>query len=225
MRGIGIDPDEIEEIVRLRDAYFEHLREEIVRPVAEPSGILPGVLALIDALDRRPDVVVGLLTGNFVGARASSSGTSGSGRASASARSATITRIGASCCPSRSTSRAPRGWPSTTSRASSSSATRRSTWTARTRTARARSPWRPGSTTKPRSRPPARIWWSRRWNPSRSWVGLVRQEARPSGRAQFTLCGWPAKPKLAIDQAQAKAGGSLWESNPPLPRNAGSGRF
>jgi phosphoglycolate phosphatase-like HAD superfamily hydrolase len=66
MRGIGIDPVD-EEVVRLRDVYFEHLREEIVRPVAEPSGILPGVLALIDALEKRPDVVVALLTGNFVG--------------------------------------------------------------------------------------------------------------------------------------------------------------
>src|SRR5580765_308442 len=66
MRGIGIDPID-QEIVRLRDAYFEHLREEIGRPVAEPSGILPGVLPLIDALEQRPDVVVALLTGNFVG--------------------------------------------------------------------------------------------------------------------------------------------------------------
>src|SRR5580693_5832220 len=55
MRGFGLD------------AYFEALTEEIGRPVAEPSGILPGVPALLDALDRRPDVVVALLTGNFAG--------------------------------------------------------------------------------------------------------------------------------------------------------------
>jgi phosphoglycolate phosphatase len=66
MRGVGLDPTD-EEIRRLRDAYFESLQEEIGRPVAEPSGILPGVLALLTALDARPDVVVALLTGNFSG--------------------------------------------------------------------------------------------------------------------------------------------------------------
>src|SRR5215471_5482010 len=62
MRAIGIDPVD-EEIIRLRDAYFEHLQEEIGRPVKEPSGILPGVTPLIDALERRGDVLIALLTG------------------------------------------------------------------------------------------------------------------------------------------------------------------
>lgn len=66
MRGFGLDATG-EEILRLRDSYFEALSEEIGRPVAEPSGVLPGVLSLLDALDRRPDVVVALLTGNFAG--------------------------------------------------------------------------------------------------------------------------------------------------------------
>jgi phosphoglycolate phosphatase-like HAD superfamily hydrolase len=66
MRGFGLDATG-EEILRLRDSYFEALSEEIGRPVAEPSGVLPGVPSLLDALDRRPDVVVALLTGNFAG--------------------------------------------------------------------------------------------------------------------------------------------------------------
>jgi phosphoglycolate phosphatase len=66
MRGFGLDATD-EEILRLRDSYFEALSEEIGRPVADPSGVLPGVLSLLEALDRRPDVVVALLTGNFAG--------------------------------------------------------------------------------------------------------------------------------------------------------------
>lgn len=66
MRGFGLDPVE-EEIVRLRDAYFEALLEEIGRPGSEPSGVLPGVSALLEGLEARPDVLVALLTGNFAG--------------------------------------------------------------------------------------------------------------------------------------------------------------
>jgi phosphoglycolate phosphatase-like HAD superfamily hydrolase len=66
MRGFGLDPSD-EEIMRLRDAYFEALTEEIGRKVEAPSGVLPGVLDLIAALEARDDVVVALLTGNFAG--------------------------------------------------------------------------------------------------------------------------------------------------------------
>jgi phosphoglycolate phosphatase len=66
MRRIGIDPAD-DEIARLRSAYFEALQEEIGRKVAEPSGVLPGVGPLLDALERRSDVVLALLTGNFAG--------------------------------------------------------------------------------------------------------------------------------------------------------------
>jgi phosphoglycolate phosphatase-like HAD superfamily hydrolase len=66
MSAIGVDPTD-EEIVRLRDAYFESLPAELRRSVAEPSGVLPGVSGLIDRLDARSDVIVGLLTGNFHG--------------------------------------------------------------------------------------------------------------------------------------------------------------
>jgi len=66
MRRIGLDPTDTE-IVRLRDAYFAALTEEIGRKVEDPCGVLPGVWPLLDALDQRPDVVVALLTGNFAG--------------------------------------------------------------------------------------------------------------------------------------------------------------
>jgi phosphoglycolate phosphatase-like HAD superfamily hydrolase len=66
MRAIGIEPTE-NRVVELRDGYLDDLRREIGRPVAEPSGVLPGVVALLDALAALPDVHVGLLTGNFEG--------------------------------------------------------------------------------------------------------------------------------------------------------------
>jgi phosphoglycolate phosphatase-like HAD superfamily hydrolase len=63
---IGVDATP-ERIATLRDAYFEDLRVELANTAGERFGVLPGVLAAIDALDRRDDVAVGLLTGNFVG--------------------------------------------------------------------------------------------------------------------------------------------------------------
>src|SRR5690348_2009586 len=66
MRKCGLDPTD-EEIARFRDAYFEALGEEIGRPVELPSGVLPGVLDLLTALDAREEFVVALLTGNFAG--------------------------------------------------------------------------------------------------------------------------------------------------------------
>jgi phosphoglycolate phosphatase len=52
-------------IERLREVYLDHLRREIVKPVEAPSGVLPGVAALLDELHGRTGVGVGLLTGNF----------------------------------------------------------------------------------------------------------------------------------------------------------------
>lgn len=66
MRGFGLEPTD-DEILRFRDAYFEALAEEIGRKVDLPSGVLPGVLDLLTALETREDVVVALLTGNFAG--------------------------------------------------------------------------------------------------------------------------------------------------------------
>jgi phosphoglycolate phosphatase-like HAD superfamily hydrolase len=50
---------------RLRDAYCQDLPVALADPAIRPRGILPGVVPLLDALAGRPDVVVGLLTGNF----------------------------------------------------------------------------------------------------------------------------------------------------------------
>jgi phosphoglycolate phosphatase-like HAD superfamily hydrolase len=65
MRAIGVDPTEAA-IGALRDAYIELLGVEIQRPPPEhPSLVLPGVAALLDALDRENGMVSALLTGNF----------------------------------------------------------------------------------------------------------------------------------------------------------------
>lgn len=68
LRHLGRDPDDAE-IARLRDTYILCLREEIVLPGDLPSGVLPGVGDLLDALYARR-VPVGLLTGNFAGGAA-----------------------------------------------------------------------------------------------------------------------------------------------------------
>jgi len=64
LRAIGREPTDAE-IMRLRDAYCESLATEIVKPVSDPSGVLPGVMAVLDALATRAHIGVGLLTGNF----------------------------------------------------------------------------------------------------------------------------------------------------------------
>jgi len=54
----------------LFDRYVTHLRDELCDPSYAPRA-LPGVPELLDALDARDDVVLGLLTGNLAaGARA-----------------------------------------------------------------------------------------------------------------------------------------------------------
>jgi phosphoglycolate phosphatase-like HAD superfamily hydrolase len=49
----------------LQHRYVTRLAEEIVQPGAGRKGIMPGVPEILDRLDRRDDVLVGLLTGNF----------------------------------------------------------------------------------------------------------------------------------------------------------------
>ncbi|HEX5214696.1 MAG TPA: HAD hydrolase-like protein [Vicinamibacterales bacterium] len=68
-RNVGLEPTDAA-IVALRDAYLEDLRIEMARPVADPGGVFPGVPGLLDALEARDDVAVGLLTGNFAGGAA-----------------------------------------------------------------------------------------------------------------------------------------------------------
>ena len=71
MRIVGHGDDHIDSgMQRLFDRYVEYLREEL-RTGAEGVRVMPGVCELLDALDERADVVLGLLTGNLVaGARA-----------------------------------------------------------------------------------------------------------------------------------------------------------
>lgn len=57
-------PSDEHTIARLRDAYFEDLRAALSEPLSAPGGVLPGVLALLDGLAHE-EVAVGLLTGNF----------------------------------------------------------------------------------------------------------------------------------------------------------------
>jgi phosphoglycolate phosphatase len=49
----------------LRASYLTHLRDEIVLPGTGFKGALPGVPRLLDRLHARPDLFLGLLTGNF----------------------------------------------------------------------------------------------------------------------------------------------------------------
>ena len=65
--GIPITPDALG---RFRACYLNHLAETIHEPGQGRKGTMPGVAALLDALDARPDVQTALLTGNYeAGAR------------------------------------------------------------------------------------------------------------------------------------------------------------
>ena len=80
LRQAGRNPDD-GLLDWLRDRYVEYLREEIERPGLTQNfeslgarggvkAIMPGVRELLDTLQRRDDVFLGLLTGNFeAGAR------------------------------------------------------------------------------------------------------------------------------------------------------------
>ncbi len=65
LRAAGREPT-AEAIAALRDAYVRHLAIEIRQPATSAFGVLPGVMALLDQLaTMRPEMPVGLLTGNF----------------------------------------------------------------------------------------------------------------------------------------------------------------
>lgn len=53
-----------EAIARVREVYFDDLRQALTDQTGHPAGVLPGVSALLDELER-DHVTVGLLTGNF----------------------------------------------------------------------------------------------------------------------------------------------------------------
>ncbi len=65
--GMALDMERLEE---LRRRYVDHLAEEIQFPGKGVKDMMPGIRDLLDALQRREDVALGLLTGNFLeGAR------------------------------------------------------------------------------------------------------------------------------------------------------------
>ncbi len=51
-------------LVRFRDTYLRHLAIELAKPGAR-KGLMPGVRELLDVLQRRDDVYLALLTGNY----------------------------------------------------------------------------------------------------------------------------------------------------------------
>ena len=52
-------------LATLRDRYVSNLAIEIQQPGKGPKAVMPGIRELLDELDGRQDVFVGLLTGNF----------------------------------------------------------------------------------------------------------------------------------------------------------------
>ena len=64
LRQAGI-PDTPVQHRRVREAYVNFLREEILKPPRGHSGLMPGIQALLDALRASDAVHVALLTGNF----------------------------------------------------------------------------------------------------------------------------------------------------------------
>jgi phosphoglycolate phosphatase len=58
------DPRQAERVARLCQAYVGHLETELGRPTTRTT-VMPGVLPLLDRLEAREDVVLGLLTGNI----------------------------------------------------------------------------------------------------------------------------------------------------------------
>ncbi len=57
----GLEPDE-ERFGRYLDAYLEHLPQSLTE---QAGHVLPGARELLDALDARSDVILGLVTGNI----------------------------------------------------------------------------------------------------------------------------------------------------------------
>jgi phosphoglycolate phosphatase len=57
-------PFTAEALQDFKKAYFAHLPAELSKPVGEKK-LMPGVVELLPALQQRPDVFIGLLTGNW----------------------------------------------------------------------------------------------------------------------------------------------------------------
>ena len=57
-------PSDAKALMRFRETYLRHLAIELDKPGAR-KGLMPGVRELLDVLDRRDDVYLALLTGNY----------------------------------------------------------------------------------------------------------------------------------------------------------------
>ena len=112
----------------LEHRYVTNLAEEIQHPGSGRKEVMPGIREILDELERRDDVFVGLLTGNFEAGARSSSATSISGATSAAARLAATPPTATRWCRSPSSARARCGLPDIAdSRRPRRSATRRTT--------------------------------------------------------------------------------------------------
>jgi len=60
--GLRLDDGTLDE---LRRRYVRHLAEEIQHPGQGVKDVMPGIRALLEELNRRPDIALALLTGNF----------------------------------------------------------------------------------------------------------------------------------------------------------------
>lgn len=63
--GGDLRPVTPDRMTRLLTRYVNHLQRELARPDHQTT-VMPGILALFDALEREAGVVLGLLTGNVV---------------------------------------------------------------------------------------------------------------------------------------------------------------
>lgn len=67
LHGMTLEPARFAD---LRERYVTHLRDEIEQPGTGTKAVMPGIRELLEALQSRADVTLGLLTGNFIeGAR------------------------------------------------------------------------------------------------------------------------------------------------------------
>src|SRR5436305_13624069 len=64
LRNHGHTLDEVV-LNQLRQRYVSHLEEEIQLPGRGVKDVMPGIRGLLEALQARADVRMGLLTGNF----------------------------------------------------------------------------------------------------------------------------------------------------------------
>jgi phosphoglycolate phosphatase-like HAD superfamily hydrolase len=64
LQGIGVEPTD-DRIRAVGHAYFEELPGELRKLSGNGFGVLPGVSELLDWIDGRAHLVMGLLTGNF----------------------------------------------------------------------------------------------------------------------------------------------------------------